>query len=91
MADRQAYTAVEDNKLRFWQSLCIEVSLFTMMGFDTDIHSSEWPRPQMPRKIKGASREIFLPFPLPVLKPINSLERKFTSISEIISKLEQSL
>lgn len=26
MADREAFTADEDNKLRFWQSLCIEVS-----------------------------------------------------------------
>jgi hypothetical protein len=45
----------------------------------------------MPRKIKGASKEIFLPFPLPVLKPINSLKREFTSISEIISKLVRNL
>jgi hypothetical protein len=27
MIDREAFTADEDNKLRFWQSLCIEVGL----------------------------------------------------------------
>jgi hypothetical protein len=30
MTDRVVFTADEENKLRFWQSLCIEVSSFTL-------------------------------------------------------------
>ena len=33
MTDRAAFTADDDNKLRFWQSLCIEVSIFAVIDW----------------------------------------------------------